>query len=512
MELTNLSVEELLEMITEPNKVEKGFMLDGGFSKVFRKLCVESNLEIKNKEYQNQIIFDKTTFDKIEIENVIFQKWLWFKECTFNDDFIVYRGNFDLLHFSNCTFNKGLIIYDAEGRKLVIENSISSKPIKIKGGEFEYLYFESIDEKTHLNVEGIFTFFHNVHISSNVGSNISFKQTLIRTLEIGGNYNSSSKISLLDTTIYNLSFLNVNNDGRMYISNLSQFYVSHLNRVYDLKYKLLSDLDEAERIKSFLKNKPHIKNAIDTYNNFYLPSDLKEYIGEVFGNQVISYYRSYSVKPKFEIKYSSIGILELKNVDLSDLEVDIQASDLSNIKLINSTIKSVKGNSNENHFQIFNDLYTAANRQNNVKDKIEYYKESQEALRRNLIELRKKTWADKASIASITISNFYSSHGTNWLKAVFVTVVIIGVPFFILFFACFENVYFSPTPEGSYFLLKNLVEYLPHFINPVHKIDFMEVEGFKLSSFSGWIDILSRIFIGIGIFEIIRSFRKYIRS
>lgn len=60
---------------------------------------------------------------------------------------------------------------------------------------------------------------------------------------------------------------------------------------------------------------------------------------------------------------------------------------------------------------------------------------------------------------------------------------------------------------------ENIANYIK-FINPTHKLNFMDTEFYKYSDNDWFVifDLLGRIFVGIGIFETIRSFRKYSRK
>ncbi|WP_136669368.1 hypothetical protein [Flavobacterium sp. H122] len=513
MELTELESSKFIELLPNPNQVDEEFMEDGGFNKRFNRVKVIGSVDLQNLEFENPLIFNSCEFDKITIQDVDFSEWIWFKECTFHEEIIIYKGDFNLFHFTNCLFKKGIIIYDAICENFVFENNNLLQPLKIKGGEIEKFVYQSLDDKSQLNVEGMFTFLKEVNIFSNTGANITFESCIINLLSITGNFNSSSKASFSNIKIHHTIIINVNNDGKIYFSNILLKQVLNLNHHFNFQRYLSPDNEEAERLLNFLKKFPDENSLVRIYNNFYLPFGLREFIEYVFSNHIINFYSSNDSfnKPNFEINYSSVGILELKNIVLDNASVKIESSDLSNIKLINTTFKIINSRTSENKFHIFNDLYTSANRQNNVKDKLEYYRESQEALKKYLIEQKEKHWSTQGSLISIKTSHFYSRHGTNWMRAFLIT-FLAGLTLFIIFIASFENIIFDFTPSGSDFFIYKVLKYFPEYLNPVHKLDFMNETGLKLGIFSGWVDILSRIIIGIGIFEIVRSFRKFVRS
>ncbi|MCP4970921.1 MAG: hypothetical protein GY932_10045 [Arcobacter sp.] len=145
-----------------------------------------------------------------------------------------------------------------------------------------------------------------------------------------------------------------------------------------------------------------------------------------------------------------------------------------------------------------------------MKEKIEYYKASQE----NLLAFSKEepfSFNKLSSLGSLRTSKFYSDFGQNWLKAILITVCIIGFLFYGLFLLSLKNIELDISVKGLKFFFNNLIHYYPQFLNPTHKLSFFNEIG-ELGKLSSSIDLISRVFIGIGIFETIRSFRKYVRK
>ena len=56
--------------------------------------------------------------------------------------------------------------------------------------------------------------------------------------------------------------------------------------------------------------------------------------------------------------------------------------------------------------------------------------------------------------------------------------------------------------DGFNYFRKELLQYYPQFINPTHKLSYFD-NLFGLGKWSSAIDFISRIFIGIGVFEAI---------
>ncbi|MFT5892263.1 MAG: hypothetical protein ACI9Y7_002373 [Dokdonia sp.] len=172
----------------------------------------------------------------------------------------------------------------------------------------------------------------------------------------------------------------------------------------------------------------------------------------------------------------------------------------------------ITSNSNlyRNLYHLYNDLYSISSAQNNAKNRLEYYKASQINLLRSTKE-EAFSWNKISSLLSLRVSKFYSDFGQNAVKAFFITVFLLGPIFYGLFVLSLENITFDFSEKGRKFFFEEILKYYPQFLNLTHKYTLLENVS-SLGNFSLLIDLFSRIFIGIGIFEMIRSFRKYVRK
>ena len=217
-----------------------------------------------------------------------------------------------------------------------------------------------------------------------------------------------------------------------------------------------------------------------------------------------------------EINKATLGNCELKNVELDKFQVvKIIDTDLSTLKFFNSrfTVKSITGikDSYQALYETFNDLYTVVKNQNNKRDQIEYYKASQESLLRSYLtkENRRKKIP---SIISLLTAKWYSNFGTRWTQAFLVTPLIAFLFFSLMMLCSNYDLEFSAKGWANF---QNLSVYYIQYLNPVHKFNFMDkIGGFTFSQNFPFVllDFLGRIFVSIGIYEVIRSFRKYVRS
>lgn len=524
MEHDSFSEGNFKSLITNPfdKSIEK-YTIEIGWNKSFESLIFNENISLnEGEEYEHTIIFNKSTFKKIIIDGAKFSELLWFKNCSFEDDFIIYDGDLKTLIFDNCDFKTGFIIYNVNIERLAIENSTSKNPILIKGGVFQKVSYTAHDEKTHLKINGQFTFINLFNINTVIGATITISESIIRLLKLEGDYNSSSRINFKKIKNLDVSLDNVNNDGKLYLTNFETYDIIGLKLPpLDNVIKNISDEETKDEILHFIKYNPKIKTFLQLYNHISLRQDYKNHLYFIFFRDIIVTDIN-SPQPTFAIKYSSLGQLELKGMKLERYNLIIMSSDLSSIKLINSTFPTdQQAWTYSDGFSIFNDLYTSASKQNNTEDKIEYYKASQKYLYKKIKYSKTpikpsypalKVLSQKTgSMIAINTSGLYSDHGSSWIRAAIITVFVIGLPLFGLYTYSLKDIQLDLSSKGILFYFNDILPYFPQFLNPLHKLEFMDSIS-TTESWSGLTDLMGRILIGIGIFEMIRSFRKYVRT
>ncbi|WP_320020202.1 hypothetical protein [Labilibaculum manganireducens] len=107
------------------------------------------------------------------------------------------------------------------------------------------------------------------------------------------------------------------------------------------------------------------------------------------------------------------------------------------------------------------------------------------------------------------LNGYSNNHGLNPLRGVLFTLGI-GLMFFMLYVYNLSGISFQWGWSGFSEFGNVIEEYLPHFckfLYPGHRFDFMA--GFNPNSYASIFDLLGRIFIGYGYYQIVRSFRKY---
>lgn len=477
---------------------------------------LKDDLELKNLVFQDNLMIWNSVFKEVNIFNCEFDL-LIFKDCVFKSNFHIYGSNFrNMVCFQNCRFENSLIIYNGRFHYLSFENSIVQNIFSIYGGNFSHLKYSPSNENTKLNIGQNFTIIDELKLSSKNGLYVHAKKCIINKINCEGFYNNNSRIYLIDVHNFDCSFCGVYNDGKIIIVStqiqstkllLKDLEIDHIE-----KYKIEFP-DEIKKIKTALNYGNEMSNTnklFDQLNNYFMFT-INDQLIELLKKDLLKANKSILLleKPSLIIKNSSLGHFELNDINLYEYEITIFSTDLSMIKLVNSKfpIKNINSQNSLDKYNVYNDLYSSANKQSNVKDKIDYYCASQSHLK-NHFQNEKKSFTN---VFPIWTSKFYSNYGANWIKSLFTT-GLLSILCFALLLTTYESLTLDPTREGFSYFANQLMPYIPEFLNPIHRIDFMESELGKIGHFTSLIDLLSRILLGIGIFETLRSFRKYVRN
>jgi hypothetical protein len=464
--------------------------------------CVfEKEIKFHNGEF-NILSFTSCRFnERINISNGRFSKWLWFNNCEFDKNIVILNGYFNNLHFHSCLLMKSLLI---------------------EGGIFEDLYLGQTRETSNISVEGPYTLVNRLKIKGNDKARISVSNCIVNSLMLTGIFNSSSVLLVEDIRLNSLFYEKAVNLGKMFLLNIEvllcemTYTKEPIDSIFsnDLKFKEF-DKESIER----LINKKKIDYLIEYMNDLssmktsFIKRNENKLIAFLF--QPAAHYKINS--SSFKLFESSLGILEIKNLDIEKFsKITVDSSDLSSVKTLNSKFPTKKGeiksltNTSKNLYHLYNDLYSSSAKQNNVKDKIEYYKASQENL---LLSTKRENRSLKnmSSLFSLMTARYYSDYGQNWIKAFLLIVIIIGPFFYWLLILSTNNIEIDLSSKGINYFIDELLQHFPQFLNPTHKLSYFD-DIFNFGKWSTAIDLVSRIFIGIGIFEMIRSFRKYVRK
>jgi len=399
------------------------------------------------------------------------------------------NGAFRQLNLFNCTY--GDIQFDGGYfKELSISEGICKGSLSFRGGFYQKLIFDKLNIDRLIIWSGCYKqiIFYDAtkigEISITTSQSISRgKACFIDRLDLGLFARGNVNLILSEVTCNKLLLYGRYDESKRIIISKSSFFVIELNNFENKGHLLMNN------VRSLLK-----------------PNKFDDVINVDTDHKMMPPIESLPSKPVFLITDSYLGTFEFKNVNLNSFRnIEIVDSDLSGLKYFNTIfpIKKITGNSHS-LYETFNDLYAVAKTQNNKRDQVEYYKASQQKLLQSLLSKEKRI-VKLPSIISLLIAKLYSDFGTKWLQAAILTLLLGFIFYFLMLLGNLEKL----TSES---FSTHYIQYL----NPTHKITFMDklVNKWRPSNsfYFAFFDLLGRIFIGIGIFETIRSFRKYVRS
>lgn len=473
---------------------------------------IEGILIIEVDSINEPVTFSNCHFDEVFIKNTAMADRVEFRHCSFEKEFIVFDIEGAGLIFNNCVFHQGLTINHCKLKYLTLSKTESTNGITIEGGFIQVLDLKPLNEKTQISLSGKFLLVDTLAVDSSSGATIFAKKAVINNISLSGYYNVSSRLDFNNIINKKIEFNDLNNDGKFYFSKLRPVGVKRFTDQTLEKYiKAYSEFDKVHHNELQIVHALYRKgiSTLEIYSGYHPVLRFREFIEQNYYTDFLEYYDDLSAE--FTINNSSAGILELKSIIFERYALKLLNSDLSAVKLINSQIPDVNSTDDFlNYYNVYNDLYSSAAKQNNTKDKAEYYRISQLYLYKYFRYESVSDQRHRGSRFSIIVSKFYSSHGTNWPQACMVT-VLVSFLFFCFFTASLSAVGLDVSITGINTFLTNYLPYFPQFLNPLHRIDFMQ-DIAVLGAWSALLDFIARIAVSIGIFEIVRSFRKHVRQ
>ncbi|OXB07739.1 hypothetical protein [Flavobacterium pectinovorum] len=506
--MENITATEILELL---DNTEKIISVSAYGTKLIAHKTITGRLDIENKRVKETVTFLNCAFEDLIIENTHCDDSIEFRQCTFLKDFriiFLHALNFNL---ENCQFEKALIIQNCRLRYLIFDRVEAQNGIMLEGGQIILLDIKPISEKTSFSFTGMFLLIHTLSVISQSGITIFAKNSIINIINLTGYLNLSSRLDFNHIKNKKIAIYELNNSGKIYFSNLKPVGVAGFkdNTLAPYIEAYRNSASAAERELQFLSMMGLKISTLELLTGNYPLFGFRDYMEKNHFTEFLVYFDTLEVK--FHIHNSSAGIMELKAIMFDKYQIEIINSDLSAVKLLHSKIPDIKAQDDYlNYYNVYNDLYSAAVRQNNSKDKAYYYKIGQQYLNKYLRHARYVNDGDLGSLIAITASRIYSSHGTDWIRACLMTMLTAFI-FFGFFTGSLENINLDMSKSGAAYFFEDILPFFPQFVNPLHRIDIMS----DVSPLGGWsalFDFISRIFVSIGIFEIVRSFRKHVRQ
>jgi len=506
--LDNISASEILDLLADTKKISS---VSAYGTKLIAHKNITGILVIRSRNIKETITFLNCTFEDVVIDNTHCEDSIEFKQCTFSKDFRIIFIEANTFNLENCQFEKAFIIQNCILQYLIFHRIEARNGIMIEGGKILLLDIRPMDEKTSFSFTGMFLLIHTLSVISQSGITTFAKTCVINIINLTGYLNTASRLDFTRIKNKKIAIYELNNGGKIYFSNIepagAEGFIEKPLAPFIEKYRksALPDVREFTFLSQLSLNMGSLEILTGNYPLF----GFRRFMEQNHSNEFLAYLETIEVQ--FSVHNSSPGILELKSLLFESYKIEIKNSDLSAVKLLHTKIPDVKSLDDYlNYYNVYNDLYTAAVRQNNTKDKAFYYKISQKYLYEYLKNASKAGDGDLGSRIAITASRIFSSHGTDWIRACLVTLLITFL-FFGLFTESLKEINVDLSGNGAVYFCEAILPFFFEFINPLHRIDFMS----DVSPLGGWtalFDFASRIFLGIGIFEIVRSFRKHVRQ
>lgn len=449
------------------------------------------DITIKNCNFQN--IGDISLNNIREIYNVIHVNFT-FKNCDFNESIPKISPDLNSLKFNNCKFIKYKI------------SSNTNLSLSFENCEFESI--ELIDFKGHITLKEI------------EGEEFTITRGFIDNLDLNGIIKTNIKIGESDNEITKVNELLLSSNCQLEVLDIINSTIGYicLQGRHNLSSSIL--IDNITVDKFYLKN--FISLGIVRFSRINYDEFTELKINQILPYNLHINNCHFKDLNLFSLKLDTFPSIRLINTDLSKVRINNTVFPIE--KLISEPHSMEEGK------RILEDLSQAALNQNDTKMYLDYFQASRDIELKRLIQnsnhfdssLPKSSikvyientiaWIkallhgkDKGSTWSLSISKWYSDHGTNWIKAskVFLLIGFIG---FIALMSCTKYPC-EFTMKTSY---SRFFSFFLQFLSPTHKLNFMNTDS--IGGLFVFIDIFSRILMGIGIFEIIKSFRKYSRK
>jgi hypothetical protein len=448
---------KLLELIKNQNtitnkEIELNYKLHIDVSKF-------SNLKFINCNFKGEDLNFKSLKNKEYIP-----PRLKFEKCNFYIDIFFSDCNIKSTYFKLVYIKDSLTFFD-------VNLDVINFSQKCKIGIFE-LNMLNVADRLRINKDNIFErlLIYNSEFKNNTDiSNSTFNDLEIINSTFNASFNFSNNIILEGVSIDRSSFY------RRSIIDSNKF-ISEKNN-FNLVECVFNDITSFSRLKAneieFVIRNCNFEKLTRINNSIFKTLHIEQ-----TNFNEISSFQDTSIKSIF---------IDRTNFDKTAFFDDISISDINNCN--KRTLRNIKHQlqkaNNKIDFDRFNSYEISAYREELKKDK--------------------KFWYNDKDAFILCISNLFSNNATNWFKALIVTVIGSFI-FYSLFF--WININSFHLGNFDFSKIDSFVNGFSKFLIPTNiynpLIDRNFVTGWSFFPF-----ILGKIFLSIGIYEVIVSFRKF---
>ena len=309
--MENIDKSEILELLANTELIISKTVYG---SKLFSDLRVEGLLLLKDLQLKEFVTFSNCHFDQVIFNDVASKEQLEFKHCTFSQDFTIVFADLNNFQLDNCQFEKGVIINNCKFFYFSLNKLEAKNGINFEAGQINYMEIKPVNEKTHFSLIGKFLLIKELRIISASGISVFAKKSIINSIHLTGYYNISSRLDFKSIINKYLEINELNNEGKIYFSNLNPLGVKEFNNPPLTDYLNAYTLSEkANRRELGWINKLRGKvTTLDLLTGQFPVFVFREFIEENYYTDFLQYDDELSTG--FRINDSSSGILELKNI------------------------------------------------------------------------------------------------------------------------------------------------------------------------------------------------------
>lgn len=346
-------------------------------------------------------------------------------------------------------------------------------------------------------------------------------------------------ITIIDSSVSNILFqdcqiMSFRFQGK---SKTEAFIKNSLINLLDLKQTVI--YNEASIIFNSVKFYACLLDELTVFGILFFrdisalqtPFPLPEYVSEEAENKYVNKElrtMTSTEQSVFRINYSSLGQTEFLNSNFESFDrfefshSQIKETFISRVKVPNKIFIRVNNKSEkqerweieEQKVSFYNQLSRVFSNQGFIYNAVKFRTRSAQHQQNILWEKIKGQNDNQNGNSDMKLKIFLdylpfflnrwsNKHGESWGRAL---LFILGTSA-LLYLSYLYSMQFPADPFKNSFL-ENLGYYF-EFINPFRPFDFMEDAGYKMNALTRFIDLISRLVIGYGVFQFLSAFRKY---
>ncbi|MFD2522177.1 hypothetical protein [Emticicia soli] len=454
-----------------------------------------------------------------EVGSIFIQELVVIKSITFWNstlkDFLYYGENIGDLKIINSKIGK--ITYSVSSRSNELEiNDSNIEQIIIYGTTFNKISINksNFQEILFSNCSFINSYFYFLKCN-----NINFENCNFYELKVSSNINKDSFLIFSKSFFFSLNI--------SYFSSVLGFiFFKEMKPIHLIDLSLLKKNIPNPLLENNYNDSLVEKDFLFERKDNEFKSNYSEWICTKKNTLVDELLKKYQ-QPTFVLCQSTLGKAEFTDCDLNSFDFQFSNSKITEIFISGGTIPSnniqifnIPKDTLEWHEQkvsIYNQLKKVFDSQGDVFWSSHFQSKTSKHQSR-VLELRvekesknSNSWTDKVNqffssnrfdLRAFKLNQFSNLHGENWGRALAFT-LFVPIPFYCLYLWSVGRLFvFSNEIDW------NLIGYYFSFLDPTHKIDFLEDAKGDLNGWSRFLDFASRIVVSYGIYQLIVAFRK----